>query len=105
MDRHIKHHNKRRESALTKKEIIENVSDRIGLKKKESADIVESLFEVIKDELAKGKPVMISGFGKWTVKSKHSRRGRNPQTGEPITIDARKVVSFKPSAVLRTVFE
>ncbi len=91
--------------ALTKKEIIENVSDRIGLKKKESVDIVDSLFEVIKDELAKGKPVMISGFGRWSVRSKRARRGRNPQTGKAITIDARKVVSFKPSFVLRAVIE
>ena len=91
--------------ALTKKEIMENVSERIGLKKKESMDVVDSLFEIIKDELAKGKPVMISGFGKWTVKAKGERRGRNPQTGEAMTIDARKVVTFKPSVVLRTAFE
>ena len=68
--------------ALTKKEIIENISDKIGLKKKESMDIVDSLFEIIKDELAKGNPVMISGFGKWTVSNKRARKGRNPQTGE-----------------------
>jgi integration host factor subunit alpha len=91
--------------ALTKKEITDNISDKIGLKKKESVDVVDSLFELIKDELAKGKPVMISGFGRWSVKSKRARRGRNPQTGEAMTIDARKVVSFKPSVVLRTVIE
>ena len=91
--------------ALTKKEITENISDSIGLKKKENMDVVDSVFEIIKDELAKGKPVMISGFGKWTVKAKGERRGRNPQTGEAMTIDARKVVTFKPSVVLRTVFE
>ena len=91
--------------ALTKKEITDNISDKIGLKKKESLDIVDSVFEIIKGELAKGKPVMISGFGKWTVKAKRERRGRNPQTGEAIKIDARKVVTFKPSVVLRTVFE
>jgi integration host factor subunit alpha len=87
--------------ALTKKEITENISDKIGLKKKESMDIVDSVFEIIKDELAKGKPVMISGFGKWTVSNKRARKGRNPQTGEPITIEARKVVTFKPSKRLR----
>ena len=91
--------------ALTKKEIIENISDKIGLKKKESMDVVDSIFEIIKDELAKGKPVMISGFGKWTVKAKKERRGRNPQTGEAMKIDARKVVTFKSSVVLRTVIE
>ena len=91
--------------ALTKKEIMEDISDKIGLKKKESMDIVDGIFEIIKGELAKGKPVMISGFGKWTVKAKGERRGRSPQTGEAMTIDARKVVTFKPSVVLRTVFE
>jgi integration host factor subunit alpha len=96
---------RRNQMALTKKEIIENVSDKIGLKKKESMDVVDSLFELIKDELAKGKPVMISGFGRWSVKAKRARRGRNPQTGEAMKIDARKVVTFKPSIVLRTVIE
>ena len=63
--------------ALTKKEITENISDKIGLKKKESMDVVDSVFEIIKDELAKGKPVMISGFGKWTV----SKQKRNEEAG------------------------
>ena len=62
---------------------------------------VESLFDTIKDDLYKGNNVMISGFGKWTVKAKKARKGRNPQTGEEMTIDARKVVTFKPSTVLR----
>jgi integration host factor subunit alpha len=101
-----RHHNKREGiMALTKKEIIENVSDKIGLTKKEGMDIVDSLFEIIKDELAKGNPVKISGFGRWTVNAKKKRRGRNPQTGEEIAIGARKVVTFKPSTVLRKVLE
>jgi integration host factor subunit alpha len=87
--------------ALTKKEIIENVRDEIGLTKNECVDIIDSLFEIIKDELAKGKPVKISGFGKWTVKAKKKRRGRNPQTGADLTIDARRVITFKSSNVLR----
>jgi integration host factor subunit alpha len=62
---------------------------------------LESVFEIIKDELDKGKAVKISGFGKWTVKSKKKRNGRNPQTGEALTIDARKVITFKPSNVLK----
>jgi len=65
--------------------------------------IVESLFKIIKDDLNNGNDVMISGFGKWTVKSKKARKGRNPQTGKEIRIDARKVVKFKSSAVLRKV--
>jgi len=87
--------------ALTKKEIIENISDKIDLTKKEGMDVIDSLFEIIKDELAKGNPVMISGFGKWVVKAKKERRGRNPQTGKDLTIDARKVITFKSSTVLR----
>jgi integration host factor subunit alpha len=63
---------------------------------------VESLFEIIKDELAKGEKVMISGFGRWSVRQKRARKGRNPQTGEAMTIEARKVVTFKPSGMLRS---
>jgi len=88
--------------ALTKLHLIEKICDEVGLTKKESIGIVDSLFEIMKDELAVGKPVMISGFGKWTVKSKRARIGRNPQTGEKITIDARRVVIFKESNVMRT---
>jgi integration host factor subunit alpha len=87
--------------ALTKKEIIENISNKIGLTKKESTDIVDSFFDIIKDELAKGNPVKISGFGKWTVKAKKKRKGRNPQTGELLTIDARRIITFKVSHILR----
>jgi len=86
---------------LTKKDIIEMFCSEQGVSKKASAALVESFFEIIKDELAKGEDVMISGFGKWTVKKKSARKGRNPQTGENVTISARKVVTFKPSAVLR----
>jgi len=63
--------------------------------------VLGGLFEIIKVELSQGKSIRISGFGKWTVMSKKARKGRNPQTGEEITIDARRVVSFKPSAVLK----
>ena len=87
--------------SLRKIDIIESVYEQLGIPKKDCVSIVESLFEIIKDDLAKGKDVMISGFGKWTVKSKKKRRGRNPQTGADLTIDARKVVTFKSSAVLR----
>ncbi len=87
--------------SLTKIEIIDSVYEKLGIPRKECLRIVESLFEVIKDELDKGQGVMISGFGKWTVKAKKRRRGRNPQTGEALMIDARKVVTFKPSSVLR----
>ncbi|MCE5262571.1 MAG: integration host factor subunit alpha [Deltaproteobacteria bacterium] len=87
--------------ALTKNEMVQRVQDKTGLTKKESLAVVESLFDTIKDDLNKGNDVMISGFGKWSVKSKKARKGRNPQTGEEIMIDARRVVSFKPSEKLR----
>lgn len=87
--------------ALTKIDLVEMIRDEIGLAKKECITIVDDLFEIIKEELAKGNPVNISGFGKWSVLNKKDRKGRNPQTGEIITIHARKVVSFKTSNVLR----
>ena len=87
--------------ALTKKDVVEMVYSELGISKIESTALIESFFEIIKDELAKGNDIMVSGFGKWTVKSKRERKGRNPQTGEDITIAARKVVTFKPSVVLR----
>jgi integration host factor subunit alpha len=87
--------------ALTKIEIVNMLYEDIGIPKIECAGIVESFFDIIKSELAKGNPVMVSGFGKWTVNSKKARKGRNPQTGKDLTIKARKVVTFKPSPVLR----
>ncbi len=86
---------------MTKNDIIESVYGHLGMPKKDCARLVVSLFDLIKDDLGKGKDVMISGFGKWTVKSKKKRRGRNPQTGEDLTIGARRVVTFKSSTVLR----
>jgi integration host factor subunit alpha len=86
--------------SLTKIDIVNSIYDQLGISRKDCVDIVESIFEIIKDELDKGNPVKISGFGKWTVKSKKKRRGRNPQTGAELTIDARKVVKFRPSPVL-----
>jgi integration host factor subunit alpha len=87
--------------SLTKIDIIDSVYENLGIPKKECVSIVESVFEIIKDDLYKGNDVMISGFGKWTVKAKKERKGRNPQTGEALMIDARRVVTFKPSSVLR----
>jgi integration host factor subunit alpha len=86
---------------MTKIAIIESVYEELDIPKKDCARLVDSLFEIIKDELGKGKGIMISGFGKWTVKAKKKRMGRNPQTGESLTIDARRVVTFKPSNVLK----
>lgn len=87
--------------AITKSEIIDLLYEKTGLTKKECVSAVESTIDIIKEELGRGNTIKISGFGKWTVKSKKDRKGRNPQTGEAITISARKVVTFKPSSVLR----
>ena len=89
--------------SMTKIDIIDSICEKTGILKKDGVRIVESVFDIIKDDLDKGNDVMISGFGKWTVKAKKARKGRNPQTGEALMVDARKVVTFKPSAVLRDV--
>ena len=87
--------------SLTKIDTINAVKTSLGITKKDSTRIVESVFAIIKDELNKGNDIKISGFGRWTVKDKKKRRGRNPQTGKAIIIDARKVITFKTSPVLR----
>lgn len=87
--------------ALRKKELTDLLYEKLEFTKKECVNLVESFFDIIKDELGKGNPVMISGFGKWVVKQKNARKGRNPQTGEYLTIKARKVVTFQQSSKLR----
>jgi len=91
--------------SMTKIDITESVCEKLGILKKESLHLVESIIDIIKEELGKGNDVMISGFGKWKIKAKKARKGRNPKTGKAMTIDARKVVTFKPSYVLRKVLE
>jgi len=87
--------------AITKSEIIDLLYEKTGLTRKECVSSVEATIDIIKEELGKGNDIKISGFGKWTVNSKKERKGRNPQTGEAITIGARKVVTFKPSNILK----
>lgn len=86
--------------ALTKNKIVEQVNE-LGFTKKESADIVETLLEIIKQSLEKGDDVLVSGFGKFAVKEKSPRRGRNPATGDDLLLNARRVVTFKCSGKLR----
>ena len=88
---------------MTKIDIIQDVYEKLGFSKKDSARIVESVFDIIKDSLAKGEKIKISGFGNFVVKEKKSRRGRNPQTKENLILRARKVVVFKTSGVLRNL--
>ena len=87
---------------MTKADIIEALYQKIGYSKKEAADLVELVFDTIKDTLSKGQKIKISGFGNFVVRDKRPRTGRNPQTGEAIKISARRVLTFKPSHVLRS---
>ena len=86
---------------MTKADLVDLIYERVGSSKKEACEIVEAVFAIIKDGLRVGDRVKISGFGTFVVNHKHARRGRNPQTGAPITIDSRHVLSFKPSQVLK----
>lgn len=86
---------------MTKADIVEKVAEKCGISKKDSIDMVESVFSVLKTTLENGEDLKISGFGKFEVKNKHERKGRNPQTGESIIIDARRILSFKPSTILK----
>lgn len=87
--------------AMTKADIVEALYEKIGFSKKEAADLVELVFDTIKTTLSQGQKIKISGFGNFVVREKRSRIGRNPQTGESIEIGARRVLTFRPSQVLR----
>lgn len=86
---------------MTKVDIFEKVQTAMGLTKKESAEMVEAVFALMKQTLESGESLKISGFGSFLVKQKANRRGRNPQTGEALTIEARRIVTFKPSGILK----
>ena len=87
--------------SLTKDHIMNSVQDHLDLPKTKSSQLVESLLELIKKALESGEDVLISGFGKFSVKQKHTRRGRNPATGKNLTLRARRVVTFCSSPTLR----
>ena len=87
--------------ALTKVHIINAIAEQKGFTKKQSSETVETILELIKSELASGEDVLISGFGKFCVKEKGERRGRNPATGEDMILAPRRVVTFKCSGKLR----
>jgi integration host factor subunit alpha len=91
----------RRMSAMTKVDIVEGIYEKVGFSKKEVAKIVEYIFDIIKDTLIKEDKIKISGFGNFVIRKKRSRRGRNPQTGSDIEITARRILTFKPSQVLK----
>ena len=85
----------------TKSDLVNAVAEANGFPQNKSAEIVETLIDLIKTKLASGEDVLISGFGKFCVKKKRERRGRNPATGEDMILEARKVVTFKCSGQLR----
>lgn len=87
---------------MTKSDMVEKIYEKIGFSKKESAELVEMVFDIIKGTLESGEKIKIAGFGNFVVKEKADRRGRNPQTGEEIVISARKILTFKPSQVLKS---
>ncbi len=86
---------------VTKATLADSIFKTSDLQKNESIVILDSLLEIIKSTLESGEDILITGFGKFTVKEKKTRKGRNPQTEEPLQLDARKVVIFRCSAVLR----
>ena len=86
--------------ALTKNDIVAKVHE-LGFTKKQSVDIIENILEIIKRTLETGDDLLISGFGKFSVKDKKSRRGRNPATGQDLTLKERRVITFKCSGKLR----
>lgn len=92
-------------NTLTKAELAETLFERVGLNKRESKDLVETFFEQIRDALARGDNVKLSGFGNFQVRDKPARPGRNPKTGEVIPISARRVVTFHASQKLKLAVE
>jgi integration host factor subunit alpha len=87
--------------ALTKSHLIDAIAEQNGFTRKKSIETVEIILEIIKSKLASGEDVLISGFGKFCVRGKRERRGRNPATGEDLTLAPRRVVTFKCSGKLR----
>lgn len=86
---------------VTKADLVQNVYQKHDLTKAQATEAVESFLQIAKGCLTSGEDLLISGFGKFNVKKKNPRRGRNPQTGKELVLDARQVVTFKPSGILR----
>jgi integration host factor subunit alpha len=86
---------------MTKVDIVESIYEKVGFSKKEVAKIVESVFDIIKESLQQEDKIKISGFGNFVIRKKRARRGRNPQTGSDIEISSRRILTFKPSQVLK----
>ena len=87
--------------AVTKVELVESIRARVGFTKSKSLKVTELILDLMKESLVRGERVMISGFGNFEVRDKAPRQGRNPQTGEELALNGRRVLTFKPSAVLK----
>lgn len=86
---------------MTKADLAERIYEKLSCQKKEAVELVDLVMEILKEAIATERQVKISGFGNFTVRQKADRNGRNPQTGETITISSRKVLTFKPSVILK----
>ena len=86
---------------MTKADIVEQIYEQVGFSKKESAELVEKVFDAIKETLADGEKVKISGFGNFVVRDKNSRKGRNPQTGDPVKIGKSRSIKLSTSAPMK----
>jgi integration host factor subunit alpha len=86
---------------VTKSDIAEAIHERVGFTQKRSAEVVEMILELMKESLERGEKIKISGFGNFEVREKKPRKGRNPQTGEEIIISERRVITFRPSELLK----
>ncbi len=90
---------------MTKADLVDRIFEKIGLSKKEALEIIEILFDTMKQTFVEGESVKISGFGTFNVRQKMARRGRNPKTGDDLEITPRKVVTFKASNQLKSGIE
>jgi len=90
---------------MTKTDLVEKIFEKIGLSKKESQEIIEILFDTMKQTFIEGESIKISGFGTFNIRQKMSRRGRNPKTGEELEITPRRVITFRVSKQLKSVME
>lgn len=90
---------------MTKADLVDAVSEKIGLSKKEAQEIIEALFDVMKKTFLEGESVKISGFGTFNIRKKMARKGRNPKTGEEIEIAPRNIITFRASNQLKAALE
>ena len=90
---------------MTKADLVEKVVEKVGLSARESHEMIEIIFDSIQQSFVEGQSVKIPGFGSFNIREKRERRGRNPQTGEELTITPRRVLSFRPSNMLKEAIE